>query len=465
MHETSPTRPSRGSPSENRSGGAPSEHCLVPLSGWGRSTVVWARERSGEDLEQVTRDVVLCRGLGRSYGDAALPAREGEAIASTIRANRLLAFDPDAGVLRAEAGFSIHELVRFFLPRGWFAPVSPGTQFVTLGGAIAADVHGKAHHQQGCFGRHLRKLRMRVGDGSIVECSRDQHPELFRATQGGMGLTGHILDAEFQLERLPSPWIEQEVEICPDLHTLMGRLREAGDEWPFTVSWVDGFARGRNFGRGVVVKGRWARAEDAPPTPPPERFRPAVPFEMPSGLLNESTGRLFYEFYYRMQRRGRRVVHPAPFFYPLDSIRHWNRLYGSRGFTQYQCVLPEGDDIAGAQQIFEQLQREHAIPFLAVVKDFGAEGEGMLSFPRSGLTLALDIPIDRDRTQVIVDQLNERVIAHGGRIYLAKDAFTREVHFRAMEPRLADWTRVREKWDPEHRIRSALAVRLLGDEA
>jgi len=215
----------------------------------------------------------------------------------------------------------------------------------------------------------------------------------------------------------------------------------------------------------LAHKGRWARAEDAPPTPPPERFRPAVPFEMPSGLLNESTGRLFYEFYYRMQRRGRRVVHPAPFFYPLDSIRHWNRLYGSRGFTQYQCVLPEGDDIAGAQQIFEQLQREHAIPFLAVVKDFGAEGEGMLSFPRSGLTLALDIPIDRDRTQVIVDQLNERVIAHGGRIYLAKDAFTREVHFRAMEPRLADWTRVREKWDPEHRIRSALAVRLLGDEA
>jgi FAD/FMN-containing dehydrogenase len=194
-----------------------------------------------------------------------------------------------------------------------------------------------------------------------------------------------------------------------------------------------------------------------------------VPLEMPNWLLNEWTGRAFYELFYRMhgvsQRRGRRVVHPEVDFYPLDAARHWNRLYGSRGFTQYQCVLPEGDDIAVAQRIFERLQREHAIPMLAVVKDFGAEGDGMLSFPRPGLTLSLDIPIDRSRIQSIVDGLNEIVIAAGGRIYMAKDAFTREEHFRAMEPRLDDWLRVREKWDPERRIRSALSVRLMGDEA
>ncbi|MDJ0852368.1 MAG: FAD-binding oxidoreductase [Myxococcota bacterium] len=438
---------------------------LVPVSGWGRSRVMLAREVASEDLLAATDGATLTRGLGRSYGDASLPAREGRRVAASVRANRLVDFDAETGRLRAEAGFSLAELLRTFLPRGWFTPVTPGTRFVTFGGMVASDVHGKNHHRVGTFGRHVQSLRLRTGEGKLLRCSREEHPELFAATLGGMGLTGHILDVELQLERIPSPWIEQELEVLPDLHTLLERLRAAADDWPMTVSWVDAFARGRHFGRGVVVKGRWAEAAIAPREAPGELLRPTVPFELPSFALNPLTGRAFYEVYTRIQRAGRRVVHPEPFFYPLDAIRHWNRLYGRRGFTQYQCVLPDRDDAAPVQRCFELLQQLDATPFLSVVKDFGAEGEGLLSFPCPGITLSLDIPIDRERTQSVVDRLNELVLECGGRVYLSKDAFTRAEHFRAMEPRLAQWRQVREKWDPQQHLASALSVRLLGDEA
>jgi len=434
---------------------------LVPVSGWGRSQVVLARQLVSEDLDTATENVSLTRGLGRSYGDASLPAHEGDRVALSVRANRMLAFDETTGILRAEAGFSMADMMSTMLPRGWFTHVSPGTQYVTFGGMVASDVHGKNHHQAGSFGRHVRRLRIRTGGGSVLECSRDDHPELFLATLGGMGLTGHILEVEVSLEKLASPWIEQELDIAPDLDTLLRLLREA-DSWPMTVAWVDAFATGRHFGRGVVAKGRWADPERAPAQPPGPRPRPAVPFEMPSFLLNNWTGRAFYEFYIRIQRSGRRIVHPEPFWYPLDFVRHWNRLYGRRGFTQYQCVLPDRDQ--SVQRCFELLRRLGAIPLLSVVKGLGAEGEGMLSFPRPGTTLSLDIPIDRSRTQGVVDQLNELVLACGGRIYLSKDAFTRAEHFRAMEPRLPAWREVREKWDPQQRLKSALSVRLLGDE-
>jgi FAD/FMN-containing dehydrogenase len=437
---------------------------LTALWGWGRSSVVRARELCSEDLAADTRSAVLTRGLGRSYGDASLPAREGEPVACSRRANRLLGFDAGSGWLRAEAGLSLEELLRVFLPRGWFPPVSPGTSHVTLGGMVAADVHGKNHHHAGSLGRHVRRLRLRTGGGEIVDCSREENPELFFATLGGMGLTGHMLDVELRLERLPSPWIEQELELAPDLEGLLGALRGADAAWPFTVAWVDSFARGRQLGRGAVIKGRWAPAERAPAAAPAMRRAPAVPFQMPSWLLNPASGRAFYELYRRVQRRGRRIVHPQPFFHPLDSLRHWNRLYGRRGFTQYQCVLPD-HELDGARELFELLARLRAEPFLAVVKEFGEQGEGLLSFPRHGLTLTFDIPIGRERTQGVIDALNERVLARGGRVYLAKDAFTRAEHFRAMQPHLAEFARVREKWDPQRRLRSALSVRLLGDEA
>jgi FAD/FMN-containing dehydrogenase len=420
-----------------------------------------ALERRSEDLERITQDAVLCRGLGRSYGDSSLPPPGVFEVVGTVLADRMLGFDPDSGVLRAEAGFSLADLNRLFLPRGWVTPVSPGTQFVTLGGMVASDVHGKNHHQQGCFGEHVTALRLRVADGRVVECSRQQEPDLFRATLGGMGLTGHILEVAFKLQKIPSPWIRFESQRIPDLEGFLQGLKQAGPSWPYTMGWIDCISRGKNLGRGILFKGRWAEANEAPKHPPPPRRKFAVPFRFPGWVLNRFTMRAFNELYYwrHISRWKTGIMHPDPFFYPLDAIHHWNRIYGARGFTQYQCVLP---DPATARPFLELLTARGGASFLCVIEDCGAEGLGVLSFPRPGISIALDIPI-RSGTQMLIDELNEFVIAKQGRIYLTKDGFTRPHHFRAMEPRLDEFLRIRQAWDQHAAIRSAQSVRMLGD--
>lgn len=434
------------------------------LAGWGGLSVPGTELRS-EDLERITRDVPLTRGLGRSYGDSSLPPAGSPRVAATPLADRLLAFDETTGVLRAEAGYSLRDLYLTFLPRRWFTPVSPGTQFVTLGGMVAADVHGKNHHRDGSVGRHVRALRLRVASGAILECSREQEPDLFFATIGGMGLTGHILEVELQLARIPSPWILGEKRRVAGIDEFIDALKQARAEWPFTMGWIDCLSRGSHLGRGVLFCGRWAEAHEAPARSPRRLPSPAVPFVCPSWVMGHAVGRVFNEFYYRVHpRRARRgIVHPEAFFYPLDAIRHWNRLYGRRGFTQYQCVLPESGGAAMMHELLERMARFGAASFLCVIKDCGAEGEGLLSFPMPGVLVALDLPI-RDNTQQVVDALNEFVVAAGGRIYLAKDAFTRADHFRAMEPRLDRWLTVRRQWDPTGSLRSAQSVRLFGDQ-
>jgi FAD/FMN-containing dehydrogenase len=438
---------------------------LTPLCGWGRYPTVEGREVVSEDLERATRDVVLTRGLGRSYGDASLPPEGGRAVAGSRLADRVLAFDERTGVLRAEAGLSLHAMNRLFLERGWFTPVSPGTQFVTLGGMVAADVHGKNHHAAGTFGRHVRRLRLRVGGGRVVEVSERDDPELFFATIGGMGLTGHVLEVEVALERVPSPWIWCESEAVPDLETMIDRLVEAGRSWPHTVCWGDFLNFGAR-GRGLLVKGRWAEADEARAAGPfswPGSI--TVPFELPNWALTTPAVRAFNIAYY-LRHGGRTrtgLVHPQPFFYPLDAVLHWNRVYGRRGFTQYQCVIPREAGVAAYRELFRTAAAHGAPPYLVVVKDFGAEGRGALSFPRPGITFTLDIPIG-DRTQRAVDAMNDLVAEAGGRVYLAKDALSRAEHFRAMEPRLDAFVAVRDRVDPERRLRSALSVRLFGDE-
>jgi decaprenylphospho-beta-D-ribofuranose 2-oxidase len=433
------------------------------ISGWGRVPVA-GREVRSEDLEALTRDAVLCRGLGRSYGDSSLPPPSHPVVATTTLADRVLSFDPGTGVVRAEAGLSLREINRVFLPRGFYGPITPGTQFITVGGMVAADVHGKNHHRDGCFGRHLLKLRMRVADGRIVECSPEVNADLFRATVAGMGLTGHVLDAEFRLARVPSPWIVMESERIHDIDAYVEGLKEAARDWPHTMGWIDCLSRGRLMGRGILMKGRWATSEEAPARFPQPRRRPAVPCELPGWVLNRWSVRAFNALYYRshVPRLRRRLVDPETFFFPLDAIAHWNRMYGRRGFTQYQCVLPEEAGRGAARRFLSLLTRKGGASMLCVIKDCGDEGVGLLSFPRRGISIALDIPV-RDDTQALVDALNELVIAEGGRIYLAKDQFTRPEHFRAMEPRLEEWTRIRRHWDPAGRIRSAQSVRLLGD--
>ncbi|MDG2149105.1 MAG: FAD-binding oxidoreductase [Planctomycetota bacterium] len=442
---------------------------MTRLSGWGRFPVVEGFERLSPDLGAACRGVSLTRGLGRSYGDASLPSCVGGEVAATRLGNCILAFDRERGVLRAEAGFTLEELDAIGRPAGWVSPVCPGTSQVTLGGMVACDVHGKNHHRRGTFGEHVTSLRMLVADGRVLEVSPTEEPELFAATLGGMGLTGHLLEVEVQLERVNSPWIAAEQEIASDLEDLVLRLRQASQTWPYTTAWVNALARGRGMGQGVVTKGRWAEPERSPRGNPPRLRRMGVPVECPGWVLGPVSMRAFNAGFYAAHKfkRQRRVMHPDRFFYPLDVLRNWNRMYGRQGLIQYQCVIPMDaeDGVAPITRFFETLIGCGGGSLLTVLKDCGPAGTGMMSFPRPGVSVALDLPMRGRSTQALVDALNRSVLAEGGRIYLAKDALTRAEDFHAMEPRLEGWNAVRRRWDPEGTLKSALSVRLLGDEA
>lgn len=433
------------------------------IAGWGRIPVP-GREVRSEDLERLTDGAVLSRGLGRSYGDSALPPPSLRDVATTTLADRILAFDEESGLLRAEAGLSLKELNRIFLPRGFFVPVTPGTQFVTLGGMVAADVHGKEHHRVGCFGEHVTRLKMRVADGRVLWCSDEADGDLFRATIGGMGLTGHVLEVELHMRRIRSPWIHQETRRVDDIDAYVDGLKDAAAKWPYTVGWIDCLSRGRNMGRGILMAGDWAEPSEAPKRFPRPKPRITMPVELPGWALGRPSVRAFNTAYYwkHLPREMTGVVHWESFFYPLDMVGRWNRIYGKRGFTQYQCVLPDAAGRSAARRVLEILTRRGGASFLCVIKDCGAEGKGMLSFPKPGISIALDIAV-RDDTQALIDALNEQVIEEGGRIYLAKDTFTRPEHFRAMETRLPAFLDVRRRWDPEGKLRSAQSVRLFGD--
>ena len=435
------------------------------IAGWGR-VFYPGRIVETTDLVADSRDAVLMRGLGRSYGDSAIPPASRPVVVATPLANNLRSFDRTSGLLRAEAGLSLLELNRLFLHEGWFVPVTPGTQFVTLGGMVAADVHGKNHHVAGCFGEHVTALRMRVADGRIIECSPTLEPDLFWATIGGMGLTGHILEVEFQMKRIPTPWIMQETRRIPNIEAFVKGLKIAAKRWPMTVGWVDCLSRGEAMGRGILIAGRWAEPDEAPRKNPRWKNGPAIPFVFPQFALNPFSVRAFNTLYYGKHgaRPHRGIVDPSTFFYPLDSVREWNRIYGPRGFTQYQCVLPEDGSCTVTRSFFDLLTRLGGASFLCVIKDCGPEGRGLLSFPMPGISIALDVPV-RDSTQRLVDELNAFVIAARGRIYLAKDTFSRPEDFRAMEPRLDAWQAIRRQWDPECKIRSAQSIRLFGDPA
>lgn len=424
------------------------------------------REVRSEVLEGITQGAVLSRGLGRSYGDASLPPPGVTSVVGTTLANRYLAFDPTTGVLRAQAGVSLKTLADTFLPKGWFTPVSTGTWNVTLGGMVASDVHGKNHHVAGTIGRHVRSLRMRVANGDLVTCSREQHRDLFLATLGGMGLTGHILDVELTLERVETPWIWREAIQAPDLDALLDGLAQS-KSWPMTACWIDTLATGKHFGRGVLMRGRWATAAEAPKRLPRAGFQPTVPVWAPPGVLNDASMKAFNFAYYWKQIRPTvtGIVTPQSWFVPLDAIGDWYKLYGHRGFTQHQAVIPAEAGRDKVRQFCELLARRGGTGFLCVIKDCGSEGDGLLSFPRPGTSIALDLPCTPD-LQDLIDELNRFVLKVGGRIYLTKDGFTRPEHFQEMEAdRLRRFQDVRDLWDPERRIRSSLSVRLLGDPA
>ena len=444
---------------------------IEPVAGWGRHAVERGAVVRPERLLLPPGDrPVLPRGLGRSYGDAAVPASHGAFVLETARADRVVAFDRERGTLTCEAGLSLAEILRVFLPRGWFPPVTPGTKFVTVGGCVACDVHGKNHHRDGSFGRFVDRLVLQVADGSVVECGPERERELFLATVGGMGLTGLITEVTLRLQPVDSAWMVVETEPVPGLGAMLDGLRDAGKDWPYTVGWIDCLARGAALGRGILMRGRHASWAEAPAGPPPEPRRLDVPLDAPEWLLSPILMRGFNAAYYwkhawwKHARRTR--ARPVPchgFFYPLDAIGGWNRLYGRRGFLQYQCVVPRAAGPPAVAELLERVVEAGTASFLAVIKDCGPESDAYLSFPLEGTTLALDLPYRGPRTEALVHELNATVIAAGGRVYLAKDAVTRAQDFARMVPRLAEWRKVRDRWDPEHRFRSAQSVRLLGD--
>lgn len=432
------------------------------IHGWGRIAVP-GRETRSENLEEASKNAVLSRGLGRSYGDAACPPPDRATVLGTPLADRILGFDPKTGALRAEAGLSLYALNRLFLPRGYFVPVTPGTQFVTLGGMVASDVHGKEHHVRGTFGQHVLKLKMRVADGRVLECSREEYPDLFWGSIGGMGLLGHILEVEFTMMPIASTWIMQDSFRVSGIDEYLVMLKQKAALFPYTVGWIDCLKQGEGMGRGFLMAGDWMA--EAPPYSE-GNLRLKVPFDFPSFALSSWSVRAFNEVLYRkhFQKEKRSRVHWEDFFYPLDAIHDWNRIYGKRGFTQYQCVLPEQHAHRYAKEVLGHLTKNKAASFLCVIKDCGKEGQGILSFPMKGISIALDIAV-RDNIQQIVDDLNEVVLEAGGRIYLTKDQFTRKEHFFKMEPRLEKFNAIRDAWDPTRKYRSALSVRMLGDTA
>lgn len=415
-------------------------------------------------------DTCIARGQGRSYGDAALNAHG--TVVLTERVGRLLELDTETGILRAEAGATLDHVLQAVVPHGWFPPVVPGTRFVSLGGCVAADVHGKNQHRAGSFGHHVLSLQLILANGSRVRCSRDDNPELFTATIGGMGLTGIIGEIRLQLTRIETASLQVQYRRTTDLQHTLALFEDPDWDDDHTVAWIDCLTGGAQMGRGVVSRAHHATAAELADADEPLRLHARaprnVPFDLPGWVLNRHSLGLYNRLYYRRHAglESARSEHCLQHFFPLDGIGQWNRLYGRRGFVQYQCLLPSESAPTGLPALLQEL-KHHGIPvFLAVLKRFTGDGAGLLSFPTPGYTLALDMPVGAPDLFDALARLDRQVIEQGGRVYLAKDARLDAAAFRAMYPRYEEWLQIKREVDPDNRIQSSLSRRLnLGEPA
>ncbi|GAA4720864.1 FAD-binding oxidoreductase [Nocardioides conyzicola] len=405
---------------------------------------------------------LIARGLGRSYGDPALNAG-GDVLAPLPTAIGPLAGD---GTVEVSAGTSLHDLVRFLLPRGRFVPVTPGTRYVTVGGALACDVHGKSHHRSGSFGDQVVSVDLVLPDGTARTVTPETDAELYWATVGGMGLTGVITGARLRTVPVETAYLDTTTRRLGDLDAVLAEMVASDDDYAYSVAWIDTDARGSSLGRAVLSRGDHATRDQlsgrsaADPLAVPGPPRVTVPFVPPVGLVTRPAVRAFNELWFHKAPRLRtgELQTISQFFHPLDGVAHWNRLYGPRGFVQYQLVVPEHrDDVV--RSVLEQVSRDRHPTFLTVLKRFGPGNPGWLSFPTAGWTLALDFPARRDLAPML-DRFDEEVVAAGGRVYLAKDARLRPELLPAMYPRLADFRELRDRLDPERRLQSDLARRL-----
>jgi decaprenylphospho-beta-D-ribofuranose 2-oxidase len=438
------------------------------LTGWGRTSPSAATVRSVSTVEDVRAAVidagsrgVLARGLGRSYGDA---AQSGGATVLDLSAMRGVDLDPSTATVTVGSGISLDALMKAIVPAGFFVPVTPGTRMVTVGGAIAADVHGKNHHCDGTFGAHIQRMTLVDGRGEVSILDAEAAPAWFWATVGGMGLTGVVVDATFDLIPITSSLISVDTERATDLDDVMDRMIARDEEYRYSVAWIDSV---HPSGRGVITRGDHAPAEwlSGKQAADPLAFRPkaitsAPPF-VPGGLVNPLSMRAFNEAWFRKapKHKAGELQTITTFFHPLDIVQDWNRVYGPKGFLQYQFAVPDG----GGHLVRVALQRLRdvgALSALTVLKRFGAANPGPLSFPQPGWTLAVDVPAGVDGLAAVLDELDERVLAEGGRLYLAKDSRMSPATMAASYPRLSEWQRVRDDMDPNGVFTSDLARRL-----
>lgn len=444
-----------------------------PLWGWGRYPRVNVKSThltSERDAQSAWEEILhtpergLGIGLGRSYGDSGIPTPNGSALHFRSM-DRVLDFDRESGWVTCEAGVSIYHLIQEFLPQGFFPPVVPGTQFVTVAGALCNDIHGKNHHHDGTFADHVREVRILTAQGEIVSCDASQHQELFWATAGGLGLTGLILSLKLKLTPVGGAGIEMESIRVKNLDHFFEVSAESKG-FTHTVSWIDCVAQGAQLGRGIFMRGR--HSEQQPKPRLLGRMAAAVspllnvPFSMPNFMLNPLSIRAFNEVYFRKHpaRLLTQTVGYEPFFFPLDFVRNWNRIYGRRGFLQYQLVLPHEPDHRGIRKVLDEITQTGMGSFLAVIKEFGEQRHGGLSFPRPGVTLALDFPNYGRSLFELFQRLDRVVMDAGGRVYLGKDARLPIEHFRVMYPEWEAWLEVRRRWDPDQRLRSGMSERL-----
>ena len=444
------------------------------LTGWGRIAPLTAQLAEPADPGQVAGLLraavpasrgVIARGLGRSYNNAA--QNGGGLVIGTRAMNQIISLDTDSGLAVCQAGVSLQQLMLAGLPAGWFVPVSPGTRQVTVGGAIAADVHGKNHHRAGSFAAHVPWFDLLRPDGSEQRITPAGQPGLFWATAGGMGLTGIILRAGVQLKRVETSRLTVDTVRTGDIDETMAYLSATDDRYGYTVAWTDCLARGGQLGRSVITSGDFAAVRDLAPWDQrdPLVFRPggrlSAPAVFPSGLLNARTVGLANEAYYRRapRRLDGQIQTIGQFFHPLDGIRNWNRVYGPAGFRQYQFVVPFGQERL-VRTALERISAARAPSFVTVLKRFGPADPGFLSFPLAGWTLALDFPARTPGLDALLDQLDAGVLDAGGRVYLAKDSRVRPEVLAQMYPRLDEFRKLRAELDPEGLFASDLSRRL-----
>lgn len=441
------------------------------IAGWGNFPVEECevyRPEALSDLQEVVARApeadLIPRGLGRSYGDASL--NRGRGVILSHRFDRMLSFDASSGVLHCEAAVSLAEIIETFVPRGFFFPVTPGTKFISIGGAIAADVHGKNHHANGSMGEFVLDLRLLTASGEIVNCSREENADLFWATIGGMGLTGFVVDARVRLLPIETAYMSVQNQRAANLDAVLELFFESDGQFGYEVAWIDCLSRGRSLGRSVMMRANHAALHELPPkwhSDPnsfKEGFKPTVPFTFPGFALNAYSMKLFNAAFNAIHPNATKVVPCDSYFYMLDRVHHWNRVYGRRGVVQYQIVLPPESSREALVKILERLSDANRGSFLAVLKSLGPSSEGMLSFPTKGYTLALDLPhTGRDLVEEL-QKIDEIVLAAGGRVYLAKDACMRPETFVEMYPGLARFKQVKARFDPEQRFASSQARRL-----